>query len=301
MSNGSGPGKGFLPIEINSRNAFFPHTKFDNKFIKAHKKTCGIVTVDQAAINSLGTGFSAPGFDLVGNPMSGTAILIDWGYVLMRNHFFKSISMTVGNSGMENHKVRVVFNNEITAASLNLPHPSAEAERPTAYLRGDVYAWTGTNDSECEEDFAIVRIDWGKNHDFDKIGITARLQDPSNAKSSDLMDKKLCTFMQYSASRPVKINSKTSFSTHVAMGPVTAVDQSPPDDSCPNKKKCYAYIENTATPGSSGGGVFNEKGELVAIVCGGGYLNKKRQTYILPLEYIYKCKAKYYGTESGNI
>ncbi|HSD62289.1 MAG TPA: hypothetical protein VLB50_00765, partial [Ignavibacteriaceae bacterium] len=92
--------KGYSPIEINSANAAFPGTKFDSKFIKFEKRTCGVVVVDKAAfnaatasLNSLGRGSAgASGFDLVGDPMVDTAILIDYNYVLMCNHSFKSIS-----------------------------------------------------------------------------------------------------------------------------------------------------------------------------------------------------------------
>ena len=84
------------------------------------------------------------------------------------------------------------------------------------------------------------------------------------------------------------------------MGPVTAVDESPVTNECPGgKQKCYTYIEHLSRSGSSGGGVYNESGELVAILCGGGYLNGKTQTFILPLEYIYSCKQKAHGTEAG--
>lgn len=308
MSNGKkGAPKGFSPKEVNSSDAFFPGTKYDAKFIKAQKKTCGIVVINETAlnaalqgINSLGKGTAGTsGFDLLSQPMNDTAILIDWGYVLMCNHSFQSIAQTLGNNGMKNGDVKVIFNNEVTAGTADTPNPVAESNRPFAKLRGDIFAWVGTGDDICKEDFAIVRIEWNGN-DFDKIGITARLEDPATSKAASLTGKNLCTFMQYASTRPVKSNSKTFFSTQVAMGAVTAVDQSPVTEGCPGgKQKFYTYIEHLSRSGSSGGGVYNESGELVAILCGGGYLNGKTQTFILPLEYIYSCKQKAYGTEAG--
>lgn len=290
--------KGFYPIEVNSGNASFPGTKFNSKFIQAQKKTCGIVVVDQNALNA--SGGSVSGFDLLTNPMVDTAILIDFGYVLMCNHSFRSISGSIGNEGMKRGEVKVFFNNEYTARTVDTNNPVPETGRPFAKLRGDVFTWVGTGDDTCNEDFAIVRIEWNGN-DFDKIGITAHLEDPAKSKAASLMGKNLCTIMQYSTTRPVKTNSKTYFSTHVAMGSVTAVDQGPVVNECPSgKQKYYVYVEHLSRSGSSGGGVYNEAGELVAILGGGGYLNGKTQTFVLPLEYIYKCKQMAFGTAAGD-
>jgi hypothetical protein len=309
MSNGRGTGapKGFTPKEVNSRDAFFPGTKFDAKFVQAQKKTCGIVVINETALNAALSGLNSmgggtagtSGFDLMSVPMNDTAILIDFGYVLMCNHSFKSIAQVMGNSGMKNGDVKVIFNNEVTAGTADTPNPAPETNRPFAKLRGDVFAWVGTGDDTCKEDFAIVRIEWNGN-DFDKIGITAHMEDPAKSKAASLNGKKLCTFLQYSSNRSVRSNSKTYFSTQVAMAAVTAVDEAPITRECPSgKQKIYTYIEHLSRSGSSGGGVFNEAGELVAILCGGGYLNGKTQTFILPLEYIYACKQVSHGTEAG--
>lgn len=298
--------KGYTPIEINSRNASFPGTKFDAAFTKFEKRTCGIVVVDKAALNaatsglnSLGRGTAGTsGFDLMGDPMVDTAILIDYNFVLMCNHSFKSISMTLGNSGMQNGNVRVVFNNEFTAGTVDTNTPAAETNRPFAKLRGDLQAWTGTNDDICNEDFAIVKIEWN-GADFHKIQKSAHLIDPS-FNSDTLVGKKVCTFMQYSSQRPVSSIPGTAFSTHVAMGQVLAVKQSPVTAICSSRKNCYVYAEHIAVSGSSGGGVYNENGELLGILCVGDiYYNSKRVIAFLPLDYIYNCKQAAYGTEAG--
>lgn len=297
MSKGKGPAKGFIPIEVHSANAAFPGTKYDAKFINFERRTCGIILVDSSVLKSLGSSFGAPGFDLLGNSMGGTAVLIDFNFVLMCNHSFKSLMLSAGSSAMAAGKVTIVFNNEVTKVTVDTKTPSAETNRPFAKLRGDQLAWTGTNDSECNEDFAIVKIEWN-GADFHKIHKSARLPDPSFSSSS-LMGTKVCTLMQYSSKRPVKGMTKTGFSNHVAMGKVTAINQSPPDSMCSKKKDCYAFTEHTAVQGSSGSGVYNEKGELVGILCGGGILNNKSQIYFLPLDFIYNCKQKANGIEAG--
>lgn len=289
--------KGFSPIEVNSANASFNGTKFDKAFVTFQKRVCGAVLVDKSVMSSLGAGFAAPGFDLTGAPMGGTAILIDYNYILMCNHSFRAITLSAGNSGMQNKLVTVVFNNEITAATVDTKTPVAETNRPFAYLRGDLEAYIGTNDSECNEDFAIVKIEWN-GADFHKIHRSAKLAPPTFSASS-LNGKNVCTLLQYSASRPVSTMPKTSFSTHVAMGPVTAVSQSPPLDSCTTKMSVYGYAEHNATQGSSGSAVFNEAGELVGMLCGGGNLNNKRQIFFLPLDAIYNCKQALRGITAG--
>lgn len=297
MSKSRGPAQGFIPIEVHSRNATFAGTKFDNRFINFERRTCGIILVDASILKSLGSSFGAPGFDLLGNPMGGTAILIDYNFVLMCNHSFKSLMLSAGSSAMAAGKVTIVFNNEVTKASVDTQLPIAETNRPFAKLRGDQLAWTGTDDSECNEDFAIVKIEWN-GKDFHKIHKSARLPDPS-FNSTSLKGSKICTLMQYSSRRPVRGMNKTGFSNHVAMGTVTEINQSPPDNFCTKKKDYYAYAEHTAVQGSSGSGVYNDNGELVGILCGGGVLNQKSQIYFLPLDYIYKCKQKSNGIEAG--
>ncbi len=298
--------KGYSPIEINSRDASFAGTKFDANFIKFEKRTCGVVVVDKtafnaatASLNSLGRGTAgASGFDLMGDPMVDTAILIDYNFVLMCNHSFKSIAMAIGNSGMAAGNVRVVFNNEFTAATVDTGTPAIESNRPFAKLRGDLMAFTGTSDDICQEDFAIVKIDWNGS-DFQKIQKSARLIDPA-FNSDTLMGKKVCTFMQYSSKRPVSGISGTAFSTNVAMGPVVEIKQGPSTSECPTKKNCYIYVEHNAISGSSGGGVYNEIGQLVGILCMGNiYHNSKRIIAFLPLDYIYNCKQVAYGIEAG--
>ncbi len=307
MSNGHGGlAKGYSPIEINSKDAFFPGTKFDSKFTKFEKRNCGIVSIKKAAfdaaaanLNSLGRGQAGTsGFDLTGDPMVDTAILIDYNFVLMCNHSFQSIATVMGNTAMKNGDVRVFFNNEFTAASADTHHPVAETNRPFAKLRGDLQAWTGTDDNICNEDFAIVKIEWN-GADFHKINKSARMVDPS-FNSDNLVGKKVCTFMQYSSRLPVNSNSRTSFSTHVAMGTVLEVKQGPRTRECTAHKNYYVYVEHNATSGSSGGGVYNENGELIGILCIGDiYYQKKRIIAFLPLDYIYKCKRVAYGIEAG--
>ena len=132
----------------------------------------------------------------------------------------------MGNTAMKNGDVRVFFNNEFTAASADTHHPVAETNRPFAKLRGDLQAWTGTDDNICNEDFAIVKIEWNGGKTF--VGLISQQEwfDPS-FNSDNLVGKKVCTFMQYSSRLPVNSNSRTSFSTHVAMGTVLEVKQGP--------------------------------------------------------------------------
>lgn len=295
MSNGKGPAKGYTPVEVHSANAFFPGTKFDKAFVTFQRRVCGVILVDKSVFESVGAKIS--GYDLTGAVMTGVAVLIDYNYILMCNHTFKSISTAGGNSAMSSGKVKVVFFNEITAATVDTKNPSAESNRPFALLRGDLEAWVGTNDSECNEDFAIVKIEWN-GADFHKIQRSVKLP-PPGFSSSSLTGKNICTILQYSASRPVPSLPKTSFSTHVAMGPVTAINQSPSDEFCSNKKSIYAYAEHNATFGSSGSPVLNEAGELVGILCGGGTLNSKRQMYFLPLDQVYGCKQVSRGITAG--
>jgi len=282
-------------MEVNSANAFFPGTKFDKAFTTFQRRVCGVVLVDKSIFDA--TGARIPGYDLIGSVMTGAAVLIDFNYILMCNHTFKSISTAGGNSAMRDGKVKVVFFNEITAATVDSKNPVAETNRPFCLLRGDLEAWVGTNDSECNEDFAIVKIEWN-GADFHKIQRSVKLPPPSFSASS-LTGKNVCTILQYSASRPVASITKTSYSTHVAMGAVTALNQSPSDEFCSSKKSIYAFAEHNATFGSSGSAVLNEAGELVGILCGGGTLNGKRQIYFLPLDQIYSCKQVSKGITAG--
>ncbi len=234
--------------------------------------------------------------DLVGEIQLGAAILIDFNHVLMCLHTLVGFP----NSAMAKHQIKVVFNNDVIASkadSSSPPFPS-ETPRPFCFLRGDIGAFVGSGESQ--EDFAIVQIDWHQTNgvdDFHLIGKSAVLAPPTFDRKS-LQGKRVAAIQQFSDAKQVlnAQSKKQMFSGHISQGLVTGIDKEVSTRSGSTAAN-RATTNQTSIFGASGSGVYNEDGELVGVLNGGG---GGVGVFFFPLDLIYASTNVAFGVAAGD-
>jgi hypothetical protein len=283
---------GFTPTPVNSKKLKFSGSSFDPSYIAFHKRFSGAVVQDRADLDASGLPASSLfALDLGNDVFRGSAILIDFNFILMALHTFVGFS----SGEMRKKQIRVVFRNDLTAATADNTSPpfSPEAPRPFAFLRGDQQAFVGR--SQDEEDFAIVKIEWnvrGGVPDFQLIGKSAVLPPPSFSSAS-LVGTDVASFLQYSRTKQVASSNLPLFSGQVAHGKVKAIGQSMKTQfsaTAPNR----LLVEVLARFGSSGSGLYNAKGELIGVLNGG-----LSDTFFLPIDVIYASTNVAFGKQAG--
>ncbi len=230
--------------------------------------------------------------------MTGSAVLVDFNYVLMCAHTLDSIFAAVGAAAMTNGKVWVTFSNELTAATVDTASPQKEPTRPFANLRADLESWGGT---ACDLDYALVKIEWPSNGGS-IAGPMPTLPDPDTFHDTELKGKPVLFLGQYA------VDTKPALpimSTHVAMSPVTDTGVNHIWKDCTqDSPPAYAQFSLEVTrAGPSGGGVYDLKGGKVRLVGTFSKSDAMGNKYFLPLDRMYADTATGTGSSkpSGTI
>jgi len=285
---------GALPIPVNSKTIKFSGSRFDKDYIAFHKRFSGAIVMSRADFDAQGF---PPGnlhsLDLASDVFLGSAILIDFNFILMTLHTLQPLPV----SAMAKQQLRVVFGNDLDAATADSGKPSFNSQqpRPFAFLRGDVQAFSGK--STDEEDFSIVKIDWNLRSgvpDFQLIGKSAVLSPPTFSRAS-LAGADVASFLQYSGSKQIASSGLALFSGHVAHGKVTDVGKSL-STSFGQTAANRVVAGLTARFGSSGSGFYNADGELIGVL-GGGTVG----TFFLPIDVIYASTNVSFGRPAGQV
>jgi hypothetical protein len=254
---------------------------YTRAMIATEQKSAGTITFDPSINTGVGT---APGQDVNGNPMTGSAVLVDYNYILTCAHCVDSVFLGAGPAAMASGKVWVQFNNEFTAASADTATKVMEPSRPFANFRADLEVWGGTS---CDLDYALVKIEWPPTSSISLVGHMPTLPDPGTFSASALKGKSALFIGQYTHDTSVS-PPKTVMSTHCAMSVVTNTGVSKTWDGCGSASP-PAYGEFTlgvGVPGPSGSGVYdlvNGQVRLVGIF-GNGFGSMR---YFVTLDQMY--------------
>ncbi|MFZ5897508.1 MAG: hypothetical protein ACOY0T_41045 [Myxococcota bacterium] len=285
---------GYQPTPVNSKTIKFSGTRFDKSYIAFHKRFSGAIVMSRADFDA--QGFPAGNLhslDLVNDVFLGSAILIDFNFILMALHTLQPFPL----SAMKNSQIRVVFSNDLDAATADNTKPpfTSQQPRPFAFLRGDSEAFVGK--STDEEDFAIVKIDWNQRGgvpDFQLVGKSAVLAPPTFNRTS-LTGKSVASFLQYSGTKQIASSGLPLFSGHVAQGKVTDINKSL-GTSFGTTAANRVVAALGARFGSSGSGFYNEDGELVGVLGGG-----TNGTFFLPIDVIYASTNVAFKRQAGQV
>jgi hypothetical protein len=262
---------------------------FTRAMLDKEKKCAGIVTYDPAVAP-----VPPDSQDLNGFPMTGSAVLVDYNYVLMCGHTLDGIFGGLGSAAMANGKVWVVFSNEVTAATVDTSTPQKEPTRPFANLRGDLEVWQGNT---CDLDYALVKIEWPANGGS-IAGPMPTLPDPAAFHDTELQGQPVLFIGQYSPAPVVPRPGLPTMSTHAAMSPVTNTGVSTSLASCagPSPPAYAQFSLEVVIGGPSGGGVYGLKGGQVRLVGIFSRSDNQGRKYFLPLDRIYADTATATGS-----
>ncbi len=180
----------YTPRPVNSRS-FTLSGGFTRAMLDREKRCSGAITYDVSTASVPPTSN-----DLSGVPLTGSATLVDFNYVLMAGHTLDGLS-TLSQTAMPSGMVRVVFSNEFTAATVDTCAPQMEPTRPFATLRADLESWSGSANGL---DYALVKIEWPANTMI--AGPMPTLPDPATFHDSELKGKPVLFLGQYTQDDP---------------------------------------------------------------------------------------------------